>query len=137
MTLLKITSDDTLLTVFFLHEKIHDSVMIEQMQTELLAALAEAEGRNVLLDFGRVNFFSSAALGMLMRAYKRCKESGTDLRLCNLSPNLRAVFKVSGLDHLFHIHENAEEARRALSSGVPDHSADRPKAKKPTSTRKP
>ena len=136
MTLLNVSSDDTLLTIAFMHEKIHDSEMIEPMQAELLAALAEADGRNVLLDFRPVNFFSSAALGMLMRAYKRCKESETDLRLCSLSPNLRVVFKVSGLDRIFHIHENADEAKLAMSGGTPTPEAARPAAKTTKTARK-
>jgi anti-sigma B factor antagonist len=135
MTLLNATADDRLLSITFVHEKIHDGELIEQLQGELLAAVAGAEGRDVLLDFSAVTFFSSAALGMLMRANKRCKESETDLRLCSLSPNLRMVFKLCNLDRVFQIHENADEARRALSKRAPHRQVDRPTAKAPRSTR--
>ena len=115
MPLLTTSSNEGILTVCFVPDKISDAMLIQQLQDELLAVLGKTQEPKVLLDFRAVKFFSSAALGMLMRAYKRCKESKIDLEICALSPNIRVVFKFTGLDKIFQIHANAEEAKQAMT----------------------
>ena len=51
-----------------------DEAAIEQCKREIMELLDKTEESNVLLHFGRVTFMSSAALGMLIRVNKKCKE---------------------------------------------------------------
>ena len=59
---------------------------------------------------------SSAALGMLVRVHKKCKQYGVALRLCNISPAIREVFKITALDKVFGIHPDAADAIEAFKA---------------------
>jgi anti-anti-sigma factor len=76
---------------------------IEQCFREISEVLAKTEECNVLLHFGKVTFMSSSALGMLIRLNKKCKEFKVNLKLCNIAPEIRQVFKITGLDKVFDI----------------------------------
>ena len=72
-----------------------DEAMIDQCKQEILEVLDTTEESNLLVHFGRVTFMSSAALGMLIRVNKKCKEYDVVLKLCNISPDIRQVFKIT------------------------------------------
>ena len=57
----------------------------------------------VTLDLSRLDYISSAGLGVLLRTHKRLLGSEGKLRLSGLKPNLREIFVYSGLDQLFEI----------------------------------
>jgi anti-anti-sigma factor len=87
-----------------------DTAVIEQCYREIAAALDGCEESHVLVDFGRVNFMSSMALGMLIRINKKCKEFKVSLKLCGIAPDIRQVFKITGMDKIFEIHADLGEA---------------------------
>ena len=64
-----------------------DEALIDQCKREIIKLLDTTEEGNVLLHFGRVTFMSSAALGMLIRISKKCKEYDIALKLSNISPD--------------------------------------------------
>ena len=68
----------------------------------------------MLLHFGRVKFMSSAALGMLIRVLKKCKEYKVMLKLCNISPEEYEVFQITGMNKIFDIHQDAAKAMDAF-----------------------
>jgi anti-anti-sigma factor len=94
-----------------------DSTAIEQCYREILAVLNRCEESFVLLDFSRVTFMSSMALGMLVRVNKRCKEFKAALKLCGVSAEIREVFKITGMDKIFEIHDDAAAALAAFKGG--------------------
>lgn len=57
----------------------------------------------VTLDFSRLEYISSAGLGVLLKTQKRLLVSSGKLRLTGVQPHLRDVFTYSGLDQLFEI----------------------------------
>lgn len=57
----------------------------------------------VTLDCARLEYISSAGLGVLLKTQKRLLGSGGKLRLAGLSPHLRDIFVYSGFDQLFEI----------------------------------
>jgi anti-anti-sigma factor len=91
-----------------------DEGAIEQCKREIIELLDKTEEANVLLHFGRVTFMSSAALGMLIRVHKKCKEYDIALKLCNISPDIRQVFKITSMDKIFDIHDDAAGAMEAF-----------------------
>ncbi len=83
---------------------------------------ARTEEKNVLLHFGRVVFLSSSALGMLIRVNKKCKEFKIALKLCNISPEIFEVFKITSLNKVFDIHADAGDALKSFKpSGLLSH----------------
>jgi anti-anti-sigma factor len=58
-----------------------------------------------VVDFGGLNYISSAGLGLLFATQKRLKDSGQALTLTNLNPHIREVFRIAGFDTIFEIDE--------------------------------
>ena len=56
-----------------------------------------------IVDFARLDYISSAGLGLLLAAQKRLSKRGTGLRVVHLNPHIRNVFHYSGFDHIFQI----------------------------------
>ena len=100
--------------ILFDTEKLLDGVEIEQCYQEIVEVLDKTQEPNVLLHFGRVKFMSSAALGMLIRVLKKCKEYKVMLKLCNISPEEYEVFKITGMNKLFDIYDDATQAMEAF-----------------------
>lgn len=93
-----------------------DQAMIDQCFREIAALLDKTQEKHFLLHFGRVTFMSSSALGMLIRLNKKCKEYSIALKLCNISPDIAHVFKITNLDRVFSIHADASDAMEAFKS---------------------
>jgi len=55
------------------------------------------------LDCARLDYISSAGLGVLLKTQKRLMASGHKLRLTGLSRHLRDIFQYSGFDRIFEI----------------------------------
>ena len=56
-----------------------------------------------VVDFSRLDYISSAGLGVLLAAQKKLSERGQSLRLINVSGHIRDVFRYSGFDQIFQI----------------------------------
>lgn len=69
------------------------------------AAQAFLDGLNgpVTLDCTRLEYISSAGLGVLLKTQKRLMASNAKLRLTGLSRHLRDIFQYSGFDRIFEI----------------------------------
>ena len=57
----------------------------------------------VTLDCSRLDYISSAGLGVLLKTQKRLLASNGKLRLSGLTPHLHDIFTYSGFDQLFEI----------------------------------
>ena len=55
------------------------------------------------VDFARLDYISSAGLGVLLAAQKKLSEQGKGLRLVNVNSHIRDVFHFSGFDQIFDI----------------------------------
>jgi anti-sigma B factor antagonist len=67
-----------------------------------MAALSDLSC-SVTADCAELDYISSAGLGVIMETYKRLHSLGLTLRLVNLSPHIRNVFRYSGLDRVIEI----------------------------------
>lgn len=56
-----------------------------------------------VVDFARLDYISSAGLGVLLAAQKKLSERGKSLRLINVNGHIRDVFHFSGFDQIFEI----------------------------------
>lgn len=66
------------------------------------AFLDKVQG-SVTLDCRRLEYISSAGLGVLLKTQKRLMASGGKLRLSGVNPHLRDIFSYSGFDQIFEI----------------------------------
>jgi anti-anti-sigma factor len=59
---------------------------------------------STVVDFGELEYISSAGLGILLMTQRRLRESGAgSLRLINLNKHIRDVFQYAGFDKIFEI----------------------------------
>ena len=56
-----------------------------------------------VVDFARLDYISSAGLGVLLAAQKRLSERGKGLKLVNVNGHIRDVLHFSGFDQVFEI----------------------------------
>lgn len=80
-----------------------------------LQALTTSGRSTVVVDLLRVTFLDSTALGVLVGALKRCRESGGDLPLVITEPRILKVFEITGLTGVFSIHNSVDEAVGSVS----------------------
>ena len=111
---LQYVEDATIVT--FVDEKILEEMDIQALQASVMSVVEEAERINLILDFSNVQFLSSAVLGLLMRISKKVYEQEGQLRLCNISPRIYEIFKITRLNQIFDIHEDVDRAIESLLS---------------------
>lgn len=75
------------------------------------AAQALAQSRNrVVLDLSGVKFIDSSGLGALISCLRRQQEQRGDLRLCEMSKTVRALFELMRMHRVFSIYATRAEA---------------------------
>ena len=83
---------------------------------ERLNDAIDGEPENVVVDLSSVTFLDSMALGVLLGAHKRLRETGGELELIVPSPELRRVFEITLLDEVFTLARTRQEALAAFTS---------------------
>lgn len=64
--------------------------------------LDQVKGR-CIIDMDRLEYISSAGLGVLLRTHKRLMGAGGGLKLVNVNRHINDIFTYSGFDRLFEI----------------------------------
>ncbi len=101
--------------IAFTDRKILEEHDIRSLQTAIISIIEQNERLSLILDFGQVEFLSSAVLGLLIRISKRIAEGGGRLRLCNISPKIYDVFKITQLTKIFDICRDVDQALDSLA----------------------
>ena len=84
--------------------------VLDEIKQEINTLLGKCTGPDVLLDFGNVEFMSSAMLGLLGQLHRKIVTGHGRLKMCNIRPEIFQVFKLTNLDKLFSIHKDAPTA---------------------------
>jgi anti-sigma B factor antagonist len=90
-----------------------DGSTAPEIQQDLKKLLPEKGA--VLLDMSRVSYMSSAGLRVLLLVYRDTQDSGAQVALASLSPDVRDVMAATGFLDFFSVFGAAEEAVRELS----------------------
>jgi anti-sigma B factor antagonist len=72
-------------------------------QVESAAAAFDGIHDSCTVDCAELSYISSAGLGLLFATQRRLVDAGKGLRLANLSPHIREVFRIAGFDRVFEI----------------------------------
>jgi anti-sigma B factor antagonist len=86
-----------------------------QFRLALLAAAAQ--GPTVVVDLSRTEFCDSSGLSVLVRALRRARSEGGELRLVVSTQAVRRIIAVTGVGTIFSIFPSLDEA---LSSHPPE-----------------
>ena len=89
--------------------------MSDSFEEQVVRTLAGIERPKVVIDFDGVDFISSAMLGKLIKLNGRVvADQQGQLGLASLAERIAEVFKITGLEKLFSIHKDRDEALAAL-----------------------
>ncbi len=76
---------------------------LDASQADKAQTYLDQSGEVSVIDFARLEYISSAGLGILLRTQKRLMSNGGGLRLINVNSHIRDVFHYSGFDRIFEI----------------------------------
>jgi anti-sigma B factor antagonist len=94
----------------FVDERIVDQVVIDAVGDQLYS-LVERDGHaRLLLNFSEVKFMASAVIAKLFTLHRKVKTAGGQLKFCCIDPDLRVVFKITGLDRMVQIYDDEQTA---------------------------
>ncbi len=101
---------DGVTVVSFVDTKIVTEENIQEVGDQLYQ-LVDVEGKQqLLLNFGNVQYLSSAALGKLINLKKKVGAVKGKLKLCCIHPDLLEVFRITRLDQVFEIYAEEQAA---------------------------
>ncbi len=108
---------DDVLVVYFPEHELMDEDHNRQIGTALIELTAQARGGRMLVSFRGVEFVTSSMLGQLVMLNKRCLSHQIVLKICDVSPDLRTIFKIVRLDTLVAICGDRDSALQDFRSG--------------------
>ena len=76
----------------------------------------EAGRYDIVIDFERLDYISSAGLGALLNVHTRCREHNGDVHIAGLSQKTRRLFDLLGFSHVLSVYDTVEEAVRAFGA---------------------
>jgi anti-sigma B factor antagonist len=92
-----------------------DPVVLENISAALTRLVDVEDHRQIVLDFERVQYLSSAALGILMSLRKKLAAlPHSSLVLCGVGPKLMELIKITQLHKLLQIKPSQKEAVKVL-----------------------
>ena len=84
--------------------------VIREIEEELWEIAHGLGAVSLLLSFGRVKLMSSGLLGVLIQFGRRFEKMGGRLKLCDIAPGLREVFRIAGYERSFDIYPDEMRA---------------------------
>ena len=75
-----------------------------------LNELIDNGSQKLLINFGKLNFISSAGLRVLLATAKKLKGTGGKLQICDLNPTVQEVFDISGFGSILNVSNSEDEA---------------------------
>jgi anti-sigma B factor antagonist len=86
-----------------------DATNAQDLRAAIVAAISTGTER-LIVDMGGTQFCDSTGLNVLVRAHKRLADGGGELLLVASEPTLLRIFKVTGMDTMFHLFASLDEA---------------------------
>lgn len=86
-----------------------DSVSSPMAEKKVFDAINNGNGK-ILLELLGLTYISSAGMRMLLSTTKKIRSLSGKLCICNMTPNVLDVLKMSGFDHILDLHSTEDEA---------------------------
>ena len=107
---LRLENVDGVTVVSFVETKIVTEENIQEVGDQLYSLVEDEGHKSLLLNFGNVQYLSSAALGKLINLKKKVAAVKGKLKLCCIHPDLLEVFRITRLDQVFEIYTDEQSA---------------------------
>ena len=101
--------------VEFTTPSLMDPIELEQIAQQLYKLVDEQDHRRIILDFERVQYLSSQAIGILLGMQKRLAAlKKSSLILCGVGARLMELLRITRLDRILTVKPTQMEAIRSL-----------------------
>lgn len=107
---MEITTESNATIVAFKSASISDVDGIASAAWKIRNLAESQRPQTLIFDFEAVKFFSSQVLGLLLDVRKKLAESGGQVMISGINPQLHRVFKITNLDKVFQFFPNRQEA---------------------------
>lgn len=77
-------------------------------------ALIEQGVKNIVINFEKLNYISSAGLRVLLATAKKLKSKQGMLYICSLNETVTEIFEMSGFNTIFNVFDTESEALKML-----------------------
>jgi anti-sigma B factor antagonist len=94
-------------------EKLLEDDDIKALEESIMPLVDDSQV-NLVIDFSNVQFLSSAVLGLLIRISKKISENKGRLKFCSINSKIFDIFKITRLDEIFEIYDDAKKALQSL-----------------------
>ena len=95
--------------------RLFDTLIISELQDELINYLEADRPSQVLVNFDGVTHCSTSVINALLKAKKRVLESGGTLKLCTMTEPIREAYRMLNLDGtVFEIYDSSADAIAAF-----------------------
>lgn len=102
-------------TIVNLNESsILESTRIGEIGEALFELIDGKACRKLIIDFSKVKFMSSSAIGVLITLQKKSSTIKGKLILCALRPDLKRIFDIMKLNKMFDFQVNEDSALKAF-----------------------
>jgi len=88
-----------------------------EFKQQLLEVIAQG-ARQVIVDLGAVTFIDSTTLGVLIGSVKRLHPVEGHLLIVSSDRNVTKIFEITGLDRVFALYEDRDDAVAALDQAA-------------------
>jgi|SRR5688572_32914295 len=106
---------DKFTVVEFKSPSLMDPLELEQLGQQLYRLVDEEDRRKVILDFEKVQYLSSQAIGIVLTMNKKLGSlSNSKLVLCGVGPRLMELLKITRLDRLLTVKPSQREALKVV-----------------------
>ena len=80
-----------------------DHHIVEKIRRKVDDEITRHMPRKTVFDFDRVSFMDSAGIGMIIGRYKMMKLIGGETEIVNISPNVKRILEMSGINKIIPI----------------------------------
>jgi anti-sigma B factor antagonist len=85
-----------------------------QLEAELNDLWANEKIQNLIINLAETSYINSGGLRYLVAAWRRFKQRGGQVVLCELNSRLLEIFQMVGFDKVFHIYPTCKKAHKLL-----------------------
>ena len=105
--------------VEFTRPSLMDPIELEQIAQGVYRLVEEEDRRKLILDFEKVEYLSSQAIGIILGLQKKLSAlPHSTLVLCGVGAKLMELLRITRLDRVLQIKPSQKEAVKQLTQGL-------------------
>lgn len=90
------------------------NVAISQKFKQDVTKLIDQPGMKVIISLANIGYIDSSGFGSLLSVLRACKNTDSQLKICNISPEVMELVKLLQLQSVFDIRESIEDCLKSF-----------------------